>query len=206
MNRILFPILALALVIAGSCKAPQETIYPDRDIYELKGDVRNVKVTVTGTGTDEQEYTLHFKKNGLCTRHKSDNLWKSSKITSSAERNTDGRITVYRINEKKSKKAKVETKYTYDSEGRVTNTSSMWYGKTVITEKYEYNADGRLTRIERNTLDFDTPVKETIHLRNPKFDAMDNWVEREGLKINENGLDGTISESTFTVRREITYY
>ncbi|MBO5864525.1 MAG: hypothetical protein J6Q73_00535 [Bacteroidaceae bacterium] len=206
MNRIQFFILALTLGIACSCKSPKEASYPDRDIYELKGNVKEVKVVVCGTGTEEVEYTLKFKKNGLCTRHKNDNLWKSKNIESSTTRDANSRITVHNIKDKKGKDAKMETKYTYDKDGKVTNTSSMWYGKTVITEKYEYNADGRLIRIERNILDFNSPTKETIHFRNPKHDAMDNWIEREGLKINENGQDGTISKSTFTEKREITYY
>lgn len=210
MNRRFILLLILILCIVASCTSPDKMTYPDRAMYDLKGQVKNVKVTTTiEDGTTGQVYYLRFNKAGMCTRHKTDNMWQIGTTTNNAERDNDNRIKIYTTTGTKDNEPKVEIRYVYDTEGKVTAINYMWHGKDVVTENYEYDNDGVLKKLERRAYDFNYPTKETLLFRNSKFDEMNNWVEREGLKINEkkeNGRNEIISESLFTEKREISYY
>ena len=209
MNRRIILILILILCIVASCTSPDKIAYPDRTMYDLKGQVQNVKITTISNGTVEQVYYLSFNKAGLCTRHKTDNLWKLGTTVNDIERDQNNRIKVYTTTGANDNEPKVEVRYVYDTEGKVTAINYMWYGKDIVTESYEYNDDGIVTKIERRAYDFNYPTKETLLFRNAKFDEMDNWIEREGLRINEkkeNGRKEIISETLFTEKREISYY
>lgn len=207
MNKRLFTLSALLLCLAVSCTSPDRLTYPDCAMYGLNGKVKAVHTIISSDGESE-EYTLRFKKNGLCTTHRTDRNWQGEAVVNSVERDSCNRITIRTTMGKRDKKSKVKTRYTYNSNGNVSTTNSMWHGKTVITENYEYNADGLLTKVVRNILD-DNPSTETILFRNPKFDTNKNWIEREGLKINEKSGEGeerVTKERVFTEKRKITYY
>ena len=209
MNRRSILVLILILCIVVSCTSPDKITYPDRAMYDLKGEVKNVKVTAISDGTTEQVYHLSFNKAGLCTRHKTDNIWKLGTTVNEVERDPDNRIRVYTTTGSNDNEPKVEIKYVYDTEGKVTAINYMWYGKDIVTESYEYDNDGILKKIEKRAYDFNYPIKETFLYRNAKFDEKNNWIEREGLRINEkneNGRKEIISETLFTEKREISYY
>lgn len=209
MKKRFILILILILCFVASCTTPDKITYPDRGMYELQGQVKDVKVTTTSNGTAEHVYYLRFNKKGMCTRHKTDNLWPFGTTVNNVERDHNNRIKIYTTTGAKDNEPKVEIRYVYDTDGKVTAINYMWYGKDIATESYEYGNDGILKKIERRAYDFNYPTTETLLFRNSKFDDKNNWIEREGLKINEkkeNGRSEIISESLFTEKRVISYY
>lgn len=206
-------VLTLCLLLAG-CGMPDNKKeeekgkeYPDRAMYELKGNVKSVKTIVNNSGVDEPSYELAFDKNGKCTKHMLDGTWdEDEEHLYSIARNDKNRITAYTATGKESKKKKTEVHYNYDGNGRITSVNSMWYEESVVTESFEYNDNGDRSRYSIEVLDYNYRAKETINYRYRDFDDKGNWTAREGLRIVENENKEIVSENIFVEKREIEYY
>ena len=199
--------LLLCMVLAG-CSIQETREYPDRAHYGLKGNVKSIKATFNISGTDSPGYVLDFDEKGLCSRHRHDGIWKNETINAEIERNSNRQITAYKA-KNADNESKVEIKYIYDKNGRVSKANTMWYGEFVVTEKYIYDGNGQVGQIERNIIDYDFPAKETTHYRYLDFDSAGNWTRREGLEMTYKILDGeetVVSENIYVEKREIEYF
>ena len=199
--------LLLCMVLAG-CSMQETREYPDRAHYGLKGNVKSINATFNISGTDSHGYVLEFSKDGLCSRHRYDSLWKNETIKAEIERNGNRQITVYKA-KNADNESKVEIKYIYDKNGRVSKANTMWYGETVVTEKYLYDNNGEIGQVERNVIDYDFPAKETTHYKYLDFDSTGNWTRREGLEMTYkivNGVETVVSENIYVEKREIEYF
>lgn len=200
-------LFTLCFFVAGCTKEQKEQKFPDRQMYNLQGEVKSIGVTVNKSGSDKQSYNLEFQNNGACTTHWCDIIFEKEESVAKIERNSSGQITTHTIKKKEDNSPNIEIKYYYNNDGRVESTNSLWYGESVVTENFEYDSEGRLVKSIKNILDYNNPLKETTHYRYTTFDEKNNWTQRMGLSIKERVNNGTVvSDAQYIEKRAIIYY
>lgn len=209
MNNRKFTLLALTLcLLLAGCGMPDNKKeeekgkeFPDRAMYELKGNVKSVKTIVNNSGVDEPSYELAFDKNGKCTKHMLDGIWDEEEgHLYSTKRNDKEQVVSYTVTGKESKKKRVEIHYSYDEEGKMVSRNSMWNNEEYfIFEKFTYNKSGYMTTLVLEETNGNNLIKTTYNYRS--IDKAGNWTERTGHEVYGNGRENIVIE-----KRQIEYY
>ena len=160
--------------------APQK-VADDRALFDLKGNVRECKVTFNGA---VQTYT--FGKDGEWTGWNGMDMKES--FPGGIERDTEGRIT----EGKRDQYGEYFHRYTYDDKGRVRTAHFCEDMEGGYIETYRRSFEGEVIRIDRRG-GFDPDGNPTVTLCTiVTRDAQGNWTKRKR---------GTAIET-----RTITYY
>lgn len=178
-------------------------------MYELTGNVKEVKVIAENNGIDELAYTLKFDEKGMATAHSYDKLWEE-KIDISTERNEKNEMVKYVATPEGGDMPHVEAKYVYDENGYLTEIEALWYGENYSTEKISYNGENNRAKSVTEFNDYEMTIVDEVKYIYNKFDDNGNWIEREAVKRNyTKDYEGNITEDNTTTskeKREIIYY
>lgn len=202
-KNLMFLLAGICLVLAGCSTRGKET--SDLRMYELKGNVKSVKVTTITNGIESLLYRLEFDANGIATTHRYDNLWGEGP-TISLERNEKGEVTKYTSIFPDAEVANVEASYTYDGNGMLTTIEALWDGESNTKEMIEYNGKNDRAKIVTEFYDYDQTTVEEVEYVYTDFDQNGNWIEREAkVKSYTKDFDD-IQNQSFIEKREIIYY
>ncbi len=211
----LFKALAVlcCLVMAGCIgtakkESGKAETYPDRELYELKGNVKSVKWYFNNYGVDELVFSLAFNSDGMAISHRYDEVWEDEDVAVEIERDGNGRISTYSVKNKDNGAYKVSSVYSYNDNGSLAGSNSTWYEEICVTERMEYDKEQRLAGTLLEASSFDFALKETTVYEYVGFDKQGNWTERKGLRTTERVENGASEpeEHIYSERREIEYF
>jgi hypothetical protein len=209
MKKHFFFLLAAACIVLAACTPEGQFASSDLKMYELKGNVKSVKVMMVTMDIENLAYTLAFDENGVATAHRYDKLWEGEP-TISVERNEKGQITAYTSIYSDAEIYNVDAKYSYDSNGLLTTIEALWDGESNSKEMIEYDGQSNRAKTITEFYDYDVTAVEEIKYSYSSFDDKGNWTERV-LNISNytKEEDGSVSDNTdmaIIERREIIYY
>ena len=216
----IFTVLLAGLIVTGCMntnkaekgdkdnKEQKVVEHPDLTVYELNGNVKNVKWYFNNFGVNELGFAISFDENGMATKHWYDEVW-GEDVDVTVKRDSQDRINEYSITIDGEGLEYLKSEYAYDNTGLVTSISSVWYNEITTEETISYGDDKRRTKSVSQAVSKDGETRETIIYEYTGSDSYGNWTERKGFKtIEEN--DGTgfviIEEGTLIEKREIEYY
>lgn len=209
MKRNLFFALIASICFCITGCSNKEASTSDLKMYELTGNVKEVKVIAENNGIDELAYTLKFDEKGMATAHSYDKLWEE-KIDISTERNEKNEMVKYVATPEGGDMPHVEAKYVYDENGYLTEIEALWYGENYSTEKISYNGENNRAESVTEFNDYEMTIVDEVKYIYSKFDDNGNWIEREAVKRNyTKDYEGNITEENTTTskeKREIIYY
>jgi hypothetical protein len=209
MKKHFFFLLAAACIVLAACTPEGQFASSDLKMYELKGNVKSVKVMMVTMDIENLAYTLAFDENGVATAHRYDKLWEGEP-TISVERNEKGQMTAYTSIYSDAEIYNVDAKYSYDSNGLLTTIEALWDGESNSKEMIEYDGQSNRAKTITEFYDYDVTAVEEIKYSYSSFDDKGNWTERV-LNISNytKEEDGSVSDNTdmaIIERREIIYY
>ena len=209
MKKHFFFLMAAACIVLAACTPEGQFASSDLKMYELKGNVKSVKVMMVTMDIENLAYTLAFDENGVATAHRYDKLWEGEP-TISVERNEKGQMTAYTSIYSDAEIYNVDAKYSYDSNGLLTTIEALWDGESNSKEMIEYDGQSNRAKTITEFYDYDVTAVEEIKYSYSSFDDKGNWTERV-LNISNyiKEEDGSVSDNTdmaIIERREIIYY